>query len=244
MRQKLVPKYELGCRRISPRESFLDAIQQDNVECVFEPIVSCKPKGLQTQAGAKQLDVIVAATGFNTSFRPWFPLIGRNNVDMKDLWKDDPASYMGIGYAGFPNYLSMLGPNFPVANGSLLGSLKAMAEFFVRLLKRVDELNVATFAPNKGAQDDFNQQAEEFMAGTVWPGSCTSWYKHGYSGKITAVWPGSSFHYREVLEQDRWEDWNWTYPAGRYKIWGKGQSRVEKESGDHNYCLKYGSFLS
>jgi cation diffusion facilitator CzcD-associated flavoprotein CzcO len=121
LRENLVPKYELGCRRISPGEPFLKAIQQDNVECVFQPIASCKPEGLQTQAGVKELDILIAATGFNTTFRPRFPLIGRNDVDMRDLWKDDPASYMGIGCAGFPNYLSMLGPNCPVANGSLIG---------------------------------------------------------------------------------------------------------------------------
>lgn len=57
------------------------------------------------------------------------------------------------------------------------GSLEAMADFFVRLLRRVDELNVATFAPDKGAQNDFNQQVEDFMVDSVWSGHCTSWCK-------------------------------------------------------------------
>ena len=52
-----------------------------------------------------------------------------------------------------------------------------MAEFFVRLLKRVDELNVTTFVPDKGAQDDFNQQVDDFMTDAVWSGRCTSWCK-------------------------------------------------------------------
>ncbi|KAF2820155.1 hypothetical protein CC86DRAFT_304980 [Ophiobolus disseminans] len=134
-----------------------------------------------------------------------------------------------------------------------------MADFIGRLLRRVDELNVATFVPDKGAQDDFNEQVEDFMVGAVWSGTCTSWCKlisscflfssvllqngQGQSGKVTAVWPGSSLHYREVLEQNRWEDWNWTYPAGRYKIWGSGKSAIEKSGGDHSYYLQHGSFL-
>ena len=53
------------------------------------------------------------------------------------------------------------------------------------------------------------------------------------------MWPGSSLHYREVLEQDRWEDWNWTYRGRRYEIWGKGESAVEKAGGDHSHYLEH-----
>ncbi|KAH6644658.1 putative FAD-containing monooxygenase [Boeremia exigua] len=244
LRKKLIPNYELGCRRISPGEPFLRALQEPNVKCIFTPIEACKPNGLETEEGIETSDVIIAATGFNTTFRPRFPLLGQNGVDLKELWKDDPASYMGLGCAGFPNYLSMLGPNCPVANGSLIGSLEATADFIVRLLKRVDSFGVATFAPDKGAQDDFNMQVDDFMKGAVWTGNCTSWYKQGQTGRITAVWPGSSLHYREVLSQDRWEDWKWTYPGGRYKVWGKGDSTVEKEDGDHSHYLEHGPLLS
>jgi len=122
LRKNLIPNYELGCRRISPGEPFLQALQKPNVTCIFSPILTCQPEGLETQDGIEISDVIIAATGFDTSFRPRFPLLGRNGVDLRDLWKDDPISYMGLGCAEFPNYLSMLGPNCPVANGSLIGT--------------------------------------------------------------------------------------------------------------------------
>ena len=126
LRKKLIPDYELGCRRISPGEPFLRALQEPNVNCIFSPIKACNPDGLETENGIETSDVIIAATGFNTSFRPRFPLLGQNGVDLRELWKDDPASYMGLGCAGFPNYLSMLGPNCPVANGSLIGMFEAL----------------------------------------------------------------------------------------------------------------------
>jgi hypothetical protein len=31
------------------------------------------------------------------------------------------------------------------------------------------------------------------------------------TGKITAVWPGSSIHFMEVIEQPRWEDFEIEY---------------------------------
>lgn len=126
LRKKLIPDYELGCRRISPGEPFLRVLQEPNVKCIFSPIEACESEGLRTESGIEASDVIIAATGFNTSFRPRFPLVGRNGVDLRKLWKDDPASYMGLGCAEFPNYLSMLGPNCPVANGSLIGTFKLL----------------------------------------------------------------------------------------------------------------------
>jgi cation diffusion facilitator CzcD-associated flavoprotein CzcO len=65
--------------------------------------------------------VLVAATGFNTTFRPRFPIIGRNGVNLQDAWQEHPESYLGLGVAGFPNYLIFLGPNTPISNGSLMG---------------------------------------------------------------------------------------------------------------------------
>lgn len=68
--------------------------------------------------------------------------------------------------------------------------------------------------------------------------------KQGQNGRITAVWPGSSLHYREVLAQDRWEDWEWTYPGGRFKSWGRGISVVEQREGDYSYYMEHGPFLT
>ncbi|PSN60163.1 putative FAD-containing monooxygenase [Corynespora cassiicola Philippines] len=244
LRQNLIPQYELGCRRMNPGESFLDAVQASNVKCIFGDITSCGPLGLKSGGETNEVDVIVAATGFDTSFRPRFPIIGRNNVDIRDLWQEDPSAYLGIGCAGFPNYMTMLGPNCPVANGSLIGSLEAIADFTVRLLKRVHRFDVSSFVPDERAQEDFNEYINEFMSGMVWTGSCTSWYKRGYNGKVTAVWPGSSLHHREMLELDRWEDWAWTYHKRRHAIWGDGRSTIEINGGDYSYYLHHGSLLS
>lgn len=121
LQEKLIPQFETGCRRINPGEGFLTALQKPNVEPVFDSIQKVSPNGIV--AGDKEylVDVLVAATGFNTTFRPRFPIIGRNGVNLQDLWQDDPASYLGVGVAGFPNYLVFLGPNTPISNGSLMG---------------------------------------------------------------------------------------------------------------------------
>lgn len=49
----------------------------DNAEVVTEEIIKISEKGLHTQDGKiYEVDMIVCATGFNTSFCPNFDLIG------------------------------------------------------------------------------------------------------------------------------------------------------------------------
>lgn len=122
LQEALIPDFEVGCRRVSPGEPFLHALQEANVEPVFAGIEKVSADGIVAGGVSRKADVLVAATGFNTSFRPRFPIAGVDGVDLRDVWKDTATSYMGTGVAGFPNYLIFLGPNTPISNGSALGN--------------------------------------------------------------------------------------------------------------------------
>lgn len=47
------------------------------------------------------------------------------------------------------------------------------------------------------------------------------------SGKVTALWPGSSLHYIQTLAENRWEDYIWEYHGSRYDYWQQGLSWIE-----------------
>lgn len=123
LQKRLIPSFEVGCRRINPGESYLVALQKPNVQAVFEPIEAIAKDGILVGGQVRRADVLIAATGFDTTFRPRFPIIGRENNNLQDLWESTPVSYMGTGVAGFPNYLIFLGPNTPISNGSLMGMI-------------------------------------------------------------------------------------------------------------------------
>jgi cation diffusion facilitator CzcD-associated flavoprotein CzcO len=73
---------------------------------VFVPIKRVVPQGIELDTGEViQLDAIVCATGFNVSWKPRFPIIGRGGVDMRDQWSSRPTAYLSLAVPNFPNYI-------------------------------------------------------------------------------------------------------------------------------------------
>jgi cation diffusion facilitator CzcD-associated flavoprotein CzcO len=103
-------RWELGCRRLTPGRPYLDAVQEKNVEIVTEGIESICNKGIRTKDGRlHEVDAIVCATGFHTSFTPSFQLRGLGGEDLGKKWASKPAeAYMGLAVAKYPNYWSKL----------------------------------------------------------------------------------------------------------------------------------------
>ncbi|CAK7232680.1 hypothetical protein SCUCBS95973_009184 [Sporothrix curviconia] len=238
LQAQLIPTFEVGCRRLSPGEPYLAALQRDNVTPVFGDVDEVLPDGVVSGGVLRPADVIIAATGFDTSFRPRFSIVGQNGVELRNLWKDNPVAYCGLAVAGFPNYFVFLGPNTPISNGSVMGTLEATADYFVRIMQKMVAQDVAYFNVRADVQADFDSQTQATMQNMVWTGSCNSWFKNK-QGKVIALWPGSSLHYREVLEANRWEDYEWKYrQTNRFAYWGQGFSKVEDdENGDLAYYL-------
>ena len=103
--EKLVPDYPVGCRRTTPATGYLEVLTQPNAKVVTATIEKATRDGLVTSDGEEmKFDAIVAASGFDTSFRPAFPVVGLDGVDLRDAWKDTPRAYISLAVAGYPNY--------------------------------------------------------------------------------------------------------------------------------------------
>jgi cation diffusion facilitator CzcD-associated flavoprotein CzcO len=105
--KKLIPTFPLGCRRLTPAPGYLQSLVQPNVDVVTEGIRRVIPEGIELNSGeVLKVDAIICATGFNLSFCPRFPLIGRNG-NLQDTWREQvPKAYMSCAVAGLPNYFS------------------------------------------------------------------------------------------------------------------------------------------
>lgn len=103
----MVPKFPVGCRRLTPGVGYLPALQKDNVRVVTEKIEKIVPRGIELASGEIiEVDVLVCATGFDVSFCPRFPIIGREG-NLQDIWtRELPRAYMSCAVPGVPNYFS------------------------------------------------------------------------------------------------------------------------------------------
>jgi cation diffusion facilitator CzcD-associated flavoprotein CzcO len=103
----LIPTFPVGCRRLTPAPGYLESMRAPNVDVVTDKIRRFVAEGMELETGEMiKVDAIICATGFDHSFRPPFPVMGREG-NLQDLWgKETPKAYMSLAIPGMPNYFS------------------------------------------------------------------------------------------------------------------------------------------
>ena len=239
--QSLIPDFPWGCRRPTPGIGYLEALRDPKVEPVIGNIKQVTEKGLETEDGKfYPLDVLICATGFDTSYLPHFPIIGDQGKSLAEQWKDEVQGYLGISVPHFPNYFSLLGPNCPVGNGPILIAVEQQASYITQMLSKFQKENARSFAVSAKATKDVNAWKDNYMDYTVWTNGCRSWYQDRKNGnRISALWPGSTLHYIEAIQAPRYEDWQWDYQPGSnpWSFLGNGFSSAEGRGGELGWYI-------
>ncbi|KAF2653673.1 FAD/NAD(P)-binding domain-containing protein [Lophiostoma macrostomum CBS 122681] len=235
--QMLLPDFPVGCRRQTPGPGFLEALVQDNVEMQWDDVQKITEKGILLKPGVeKEYDAIVCATGFDTTFKPAFPVIGRNGVDLARKWTEEqPKAYFGVVVPDMPNYFCFIGPNSPISNGSLILGIQATAVYVYKWLEKLQTESIKSFEVQHDANEEYNQHIQKYLERTVWTRNCRSWYKRGtVDGPVVAIYGGTSFHFMEAIKNPRWEDFNLERleeaKSNRFAYLGNGYSRREAKS--------------
>ncbi|KAH8800479.1 flavin-binding monooxygenase-like protein [Xylogone sp. PMI_703] len=227
-----VPDFAVGCRRTTPGVAFMHAVAQPNVTVHFTGVHKILPDGVVGTDGktVTGIDTIVCATGFDTSYRPSFHIIGQEGVSMADRLTPRPDSYFGVSVPGFPNYIRYGGPSFPVLSGSLTAAITAITDLAIAMIKKIQLEDIRSIAPRVDATKLFVEHTQAMLHGTVWEDTCNSWYKHK-SGYIASVWPGSGLHYQAVIRNSRWEDWEIKHmnPHNLFAYLGRGFTKALRD---------------
>ncbi|CAG9977251.1 unnamed protein product [Clonostachys byssicola] len=237
----LVPTFAVGCRRMTPGHGYLEALAAPNATVRGDPISHVTPGGIQMKDGTHfEFDAIICASGFDTSYRPSFPVIGESGVDLRDQWKDEPRSYLSVAVDGYPNYFMATGPNFPLANGSLLACLEQTLRYAFMAVQKLQTQKVKSVSPKPEAVAEFQEHKDTLMKELVWTSHCRSWYKNGKAeGKVWGPWCGSVLQFIELLSQPRWEDYVIEYEtSNRFQYLGKGKTGIEEAGGDMAWYVK------
>lgn len=172
---------------------------------------------------------MVCATGFDVSHRPQYPTVGRNGVDLREIWSDDPESYLSVAVPHMPNYFITIGPNAVVGHGSLLEALNWNGDYFVKWIKKITEEDIKSIAPTRSAVDELMSYSDEIHKTLVWTSDCKSWYKRGrVDGRVTALFAGSGMLYKRLISDIRAEDFDIHYRSpNRFKCLGNGFTAFE-----------------
>jgi cation diffusion facilitator CzcD-associated flavoprotein CzcO len=238
--ETLEPQFTPGCRRLTPGPGYLDALVQDNVELVKSPILQVTKEGMVTKDGKEyKVDAIACATGFDCSYMPRFPIVGKGGRTLESQWNGRATAYLSHSVPGFPNYFIIGGPNSATGGGSLLLILESVMGYVMKAVQKISREHIKSMEAREQALSSWVNHLDRFFPGTVHEDDCTSWYK--YNGNITGLWPGSSTHAMKALAHPRWEDYEYEYAKGYnpLEFIGNGWTVADVERGDVGYYINF-----
>jgi len=92
-----------------------------------------------------------------------------------------------------------------------MGPLAYVSQYALQYIKKIQTEYICSIAPKQSITDSFNAHVQEWVRHTVWTDDCRSWYKNNETGRVNAIWPGSSLHYIEAIRTPRYEDFEITH---------------------------------
>lgn len=236
----LLPAFPPLCKRLTPGPGYLEALTASNVTVIPDGISHVTETGITAADGThRPVDVIVCATGFDTSFRGRFPVYGRNGLNLQDRYRNRPETYLSVATDNYPNYFMSLGPNAGRGNGNLLVTIEGIHHYVGQILQKLSTGNVKSVEVKPGPVQNFTNYCDAYFRRTVFSAECNSWYKtvppgvdpaEKKRGRISALWPGSNIHQLKALEKVRWEDYVLkTADENEFGWFGDGWSVAERE---------------
>jgi cation diffusion facilitator CzcD-associated flavoprotein CzcO len=208
LRRKLTPDYPIGCKRVLFADDYYPALSRTNVILETAAIERISRGGVHTSDGVHHpLDVLVYATGFETTGWNWpFEIRGRDG-QLSDAWKDGPEAYLGITVSGFPNLFLLYGPNTNLGHNSITFMLERQSEYITQALAEMERRDLSAIEPSRKAQDRFNRELQEALAKTTWADpSCKSWYKNA-AGRNTQNWSSHTRDYAAATKTVNFDDY-------------------------------------
>lgn len=221
--ENIMPKnFGVGCRRPTPGNGFLEALTEDKTTVWAENIKEITNTGFVSPDGQHhEVDLIICATGFDTTFRPRFPLIA-NGRNIQDEPVNAPA-YLGLNLAEVPNYFMFSAPYGPLGHGSALPMIEAFTNYILQIIGKAQVEDIRKIQVSRRAAQEFTLHSDLYLQRTAWSGPCSSWFKAGEVARKPKLWPGSRIHYLTVLQAPRFEDYEIEYLTNnRFNYLGDG----------------------
>ena len=204
LRAKLTPTYRIGCKRILLSSTYYPALAQDNVNVVASGLSEVRGSTLVASDGTEtEADAIIFGTGFHVTDMPIADrVVGADGITLAEAWKGGMESLRGASAAGFPNWMTIIGPNTGLGNSSMILMIEAQLNYLADYMRQLNVLGGrVALSVRPSAVGAWNRRVQERMKRTVWnTGGCDSWYLDA-NGRNTTVWPGTTSEFRRATRE-------------------------------------------
>ncbi|KAJ6085749.1 hypothetical protein N7499_005378 [Penicillium canescens] len=220
--QILTPHYEMGCKRLVHDDGWFHCLHDSRVELSTLSLKSLGPKvgvlGDEDEQITIPLDAIILATGYDTStlLQP-MRIIGRNRIDLHELWKrrGGPQAYMGVALDNFPNFFFLFGPNSSSGHTSVLVGIENAVNYTLRVIGPIVKGWAEAYEVKEAACTNWTDIVQQSSRERIWVnGGCGSWWvdETKWNGM---VYPFSMLYATYAATFPIWDDWVPTYtPEG------------------------------
>lgn len=199
LREKLTPKYNLGCKRPTFANDYYPMFSRENVELVTDSIDCIKPKGIMTKDGKlRDIDALVLATGYKVWEKgnfPAFEVYGKDGVELGQWWGENGyQSYEGIACKGYPNMFYLAAP-YAFTGLSYFFTIEGQMNHMARCLGEMKRKRADTFEVKDAAQSRFMKKMDKNMQSSLLVnGNCgpANSYYFNKNGESTLLRPEST----------------------------------------------------
>ncbi|MBI2698850.1 cyclopentanone 1,2-monooxygenase [Mycobacterium gordonae] len=175
------PPHPFGVKRPSLEQRYFEVFNQDNVNLVdlrSNPIERVTSKGIVTADGVEhELDLLVLATGFDAVTGGITAIDIRNaqGESIANSFKEGVHTALGSAVAGFPNMLSVYGPQSPSAFCNGPTCAEAQGAWVVELIDYLQKNSITRIEPTREAEQTWSAEIDQYTASTLFP-RAKSWY--------------------------------------------------------------------
>jgi cation diffusion facilitator CzcD-associated flavoprotein CzcO len=210
--EKLIPKdHGFGSRRVPMETNYFEAYNRANVHLVDvneTPIERITAKGIKTTEREHEFDVIVYATGFD-AITGAFDRITITGVDGRTLgekWREGPVTYLGLQIAGFPNLMTLAGPQAGSVTTNFPRGIEEAVDWATALVKYLRENKFTRIEAARAAEDEWTAHVKALFD-TSLLATAKSWFT-GYNSNVDGhdkvrymIYLGGAPRYRERLAE-------------------------------------------
>ncbi|UWS79924.1 hypothetical protein N1037_02555 [Phaeobacter sp. G2] len=191
--QEMLPDFPPYGKRILLDNGWYRTLTKPNAELVPARLSRIEGSTLIAADGStSEADVLVYATGFKAAeIQSSYEIIGQGGQHLKDAWEtDNPSAYIGSMVPGFPNFLTILGPNAGLRHGgSMIKAIELQTSFILSIISRMFERKAQTVAVTVQAHESYNARIDAAHNKMVWTHQGTENGYRNSRGRVVAISP-------------------------------------------------------